>query len=74
MKQKIWKYWTCIQVSSIRSGEFSGDESAGGNGWISFGTTTRSLPNTKIAPALLAVPASTKKKYKKNPEKYLEKR
>lgn len=48
---------TCIHVSSIwRSGEFSGDETAGGKGWISFGTTTKSLPKTKIAPALFAVP------------------
>lgn len=52
------KKTTCIQVSSIcRSGEFSGDET-GGIGWISFGTTTRSLPSTKMAPALLAVPAA----------------
>lgn len=29
---------------------------AGGRGWISLGTTTRSLPRTKIAPALFAVP------------------
>jgi hypothetical protein len=48
---------TCIHVSSIwRSGDPSGDEIAGGKGWISFGTTTRSLPKTKIAPALFAVP------------------
>jgi len=39
-----------------RSGDVSGDDIAGGNGWMSFGTTTRSLPNTKIAPALFAVP------------------
>jgi hypothetical protein len=47
---------TCIHVSSICSGEVSGDVMAGGNGWMSFGTTTRSLPRTKIAPALFAVP------------------
>jgi hypothetical protein len=28
----------------------------GGRGWINFGTMTLSLPRTKIAPALLAVP------------------
>ena len=39
-----------------RSGDVSGDEIAGGKGWMSLGTTTRSLPNTNIAPALLAVP------------------
>lgn len=27
---------------------------------MSFGTTTRSLPNTKIAPALLAVPVQNR--------------
>jgi len=48
---------TCIHVSSMcRSGEVSGEEIAGGNGWINLGTTTRSLPKTKIAPALFAVP------------------
>jgi hypothetical protein len=41
---------------------------AGGIGWISLGTTTRSLPRTRIAPALLAVPALMKKPTKK--EKY----
>lgn len=44
-------------MSSIwRSGEVSADETDGGNGWISLGTTTRSLPKTNIAPALFAVP------------------
>lgn len=48
---------TCIHVSSIcRSGDVSGEEIAGGKGWMSFGTTTRSLPKTRIAPALFAVP------------------
>ena len=28
----------------------------GGSGWISLGTMTLSLPSTKMAPALLAVP------------------
>lgn len=49
--------YTCIHVSSVwRSGDASGELMAGGKGWISFGTTTRSLPKTKIAPALFAVP------------------
>jgi hypothetical protein len=43
---------------------------AGGIGWISLGTTTRSRPRTRIAPALLAVPALVKKPTKKgkNPD------
>jgi hypothetical protein len=28
----------------------------GGSGWMSFGYSVRSLPKTKIAPALFAVP------------------
>jgi hypothetical protein len=28
----------------------------GGNGWISFGYSVKSLPSTKMAPALFAVP------------------
>ena len=48
---------TCIHVSSVwRSRDILGDVIAGGMGCISFGTTTRSLPKTKIAPALFAVP------------------
>lgn len=43
-----------------RSGDVSADETAGGNGWINLGTTTRSLPKTSIAPALFAVPVYTK--------------
>lgn len=43
--------------SAWHSGDVSGDVIAGGRGWISLGTTTRSLPRTKIAPALFAVPA-----------------
>lgn len=57
---------TCIQVSSIWPP--SDDASvlrAGGRGWISFGTTTRSLPKTKIAPALFAVPVNNTKHKKK---------
>lgn len=48
---------TCIHVSSVWSGDPSAKGTAGGKGWMSFGTTTRSRPKTKIAPALLAVPA-----------------
>lgn len=48
---------SCIHVSSMRrSGDVSGELMTGGKGWISFGTTTRSLPKTRIAPALFAVP------------------
>lgn len=48
---------TCIHVSSMtRSGEDSGDWRGGGIGWINFGTTTKPLPTTSIAPALFAVP------------------
>lgn len=55
--QYIYISITCIHVSSKwRSGDVSGDETAGGKGWISFGTTTKSLPKTNIAPALFAVP------------------
>lgn len=56
--EKEWSS-TCIHVSSIwRSGDVSGDVTAGGKGWMSFGTTTRSLPKTNIAPALFAVPVN----------------
>lgn len=56
-------------MSSIcRSGEFSGDKFAGGNGCINFGTTTKSLPRTNIAPALFAVPLENQ-----NISKYKEK-
>lgn len=56
LMENIWRS-TCIHVSSIwGSGDVSGEEIAGGNGWISLGTTTRSLPKTNIAPALFAVP------------------
>jgi hypothetical protein len=33
---------------------------AGGIGWMSLGTTIKSLPRTRIAPALFAVPESPK--------------
>jgi hypothetical protein len=42
--------------SRWRSGDDSGEVMAGGMGWMSLGTTTKSLPKTKIAPALFAVP------------------
>jgi hypothetical protein len=54
--------YTCIHVSSRWcSGDDSGDVKAGGMGWINLGTTTKSLPRTKIAPALLAVPSTHQK-------------
>jgi hypothetical protein len=33
---------------------------AGGRGWMSLGTTIKSLPRTRIAPALFAVPERPK--------------
>lgn len=46
--------------SRLRSGDVSRDVMAGGIGWMSLGTTIKSLPRTRIAPALFAVPESPK--------------
>lgn len=57
IESKIKQLCTCIHISSwCRSGDDSGEGVAGGMGWISLGTTTKSRPRTRIAPALLAVP------------------
>ena len=43
-------------MASPRSGEDSGELTGGGSGWINFGTITKPLPTTSMAPALFAVP------------------